>query len=296
MKIAISVSRPNFLILAVACVFIGMAVAIHDVGAVSIFDTVLVFVGGVLAHASVNALNEYEDYMTGLDDQTTHTPFSGGTGTLQKEHDPKLARIAFWTGIITSLIVTAIGVYFLITKGWSIAIIGTIGLIIIVSYTSVLNKLPLFCLLAPGIGFGTLMVLGTYFCLTGTFSLAAVLASFIPFFLVCNLLLLNQFPDVEADQTIGRRHYPILIGRRASTWIFVSFLAATYLVILLGVGFGAFPVWCLLGLVSLIFAIPAAKGALQHPEEPIKLLPSMTMNVLANITTPILVGIGFLIK
>ncbi len=296
MKIAIGVSRPNFLILAVACVFLGLAIAIRDVGEVSFLDAFLVFTGGVLAHASVNALNEYDDYSSGLDDKTTHTPFSGGTGTLQKDHDPKQARIALLTGVVTALIVVGIGIRFLITRGWPIAVIGGIGLLIIVLYTPVLNRLPLFCLLAPGLGFGTLMVLGTYFCLTGKFSAGVILASFIPFFLVCNLLLLNQFPDVEADQSVGRRHFPILIGRKASAWIYVSFLAANYLVIILGVIFKVFPIWGLLGLLSLTLAYPAAKGALQHPDEPLKLLPSMTMNVLVNILTPVLVGIGFLIK
>jgi len=32
--------------------------------------------------------------------------------------------------------------------------------------------------------------------------------------LVNNLLLLNQFPDVDADKTVGRRHYPIAVGRK----------------------------------------------------------------------------------
>jgi 1,4-dihydroxy-2-naphthoate octaprenyltransferase len=139
------------------------------------------------------------------------------------------------------------------------------------------------------------MVLGTYNVLTGGFSLAAVLASFIPFLLVSNLLLLNQFPDSEVDKTVGRRHYPILIGNKASAWIFVSFLGATYLTIIFGVIFGVFPVWCLLGLLTLVFGFPAAKGALQNPNDVPKLMPSMAMNVLANIVTPVLVGIGFLI-
>ena len=47
MKIAIGVSRPNFLILAVACVFLGLAIAIHDVGTISFLDAFLVFIGGV---------------------------------------------------------------------------------------------------------------------------------------------------------------------------------------------------------------------------------------------------------
>ena len=37
-------------------------------------------------------------------------------------------------------------------------------------------------------------------------------------FLVNNLLLLNQFPDVQADQSIGRRHFPLVAGRRAAQW------------------------------------------------------------------------------
>lgn len=296
MKVAIGVARPNFLILAPACVFIGLAVAIHDTGPVSLLYAVLAFIGGIFAHISVNALNEYDDYKSGLDEHTTRTPFSGGTGTLPTSRDPNKVVIALLTGVISAIIVCGIGIYFFTIWGWPIVFIGLIGMFIIAAYTPIINHLPLFCLLAPGIGFGTLMVIGTYYVLTGTISLAAVLASFIPFFLVSNLLLLNQFPDADADKAFGRRHFPILIGRKASAWIFTAFLASTYLVIIFSVIFGVFPVWCLLGLLTLIFGVPAAMGALLNPDELPKLMPSMTMNVLANIVTPVLVGIGFFIK
>jgi len=45
------------------------------------------------------------------------------------------------------------------------------------------------------------------------------MASLVPFFLVSDLLLLNQFPDAAADERVGRKHIPILIGRRASSFI-----------------------------------------------------------------------------
>jgi 1,4-dihydroxy-2-naphthoate octaprenyltransferase len=286
--------RLPFLILGPACVFLAMAVAIHDIGSVTLLNAILAFIGGIAAHVSVNALNEYDDFKSGLDLHTTPTPFSGGSGTLPR--DPKKVITALLTGVISALLVVAIGIYFFTFRGWPIVVIGLIGMFIIGAYTPILNRLPLLCLLAPGIGFGTLMVVGSYNALAGQFSLAAVLVSFIPFFLVSNLLLLNQFPDVEADKTVGRRHYPILIGRKASAIIYVSFLAATYLVILLGVIFKVLPVWCLLGLVTLGFAIPAGRGALQHPDDLPKLMPSMGMNVIVNILTPVLVGIGFLIK
>ena len=56
----------------------------------------------------------------------------------------------------------------------------------------------------------------------------AFVASLVPFFLVSNLLLLNQFPDVEADRFAGRKHFPILVGRTVSGYIYISFLIAAY--------------------------------------------------------------------
>ena len=53
------------------------------------------------------------------------------------------------------------------------------------------------------IDYGGVTWVGTDFALTGSYTWTAFLASLIPFFLVSNLLLLNQFPDVEADRSIG---------------------------------------------------------------------------------------------
>lgn len=293
MKYIIGVMRPRFLLLAVACVFLGLSASVWTGHAINIWHAVLCFVGGVLAHGSVNAFNEYEDIRSGLDFRTTRTPFSGGSGTLVPV--PHKLPIALWTGIITAAICVAIGIYFFIIYGWPILAIGALGLFIIVIYTPWLNRIPLLCLIAPGLGFGTLMVNGTYFAFTGTFSWTAMLVSFVPFFLVSNLLLLNQFPDVEADKTVGRKHLPIMIGRKASACIFAAFIAATYLTIILGTVIKVTPLWTLAGLASMIFAVPAAKGALTHPDNLAKLAPSMGQNVLLNLTTPVLMGIGLLI-
>ncbi len=294
MKYIIGVMRPRFLLLAIACVFLGLSAAIWEGYAISFWHAFLCFVGGVLAHGSVNAFNEYEDIKSGLDFRTERTPFSGGSGTLVPV--PDKLPVALWTGIITAVICIAIGIYFFAVYGWPILAIGALGLFIIVIYTPVLNKIPLLCLIAPGLGFGTLMVNGTYFALTGAFSWTALLVSFVPFFLVSNLLLLNQFPDVDADKTVGRRHLPILIGRKASAQIFALFVVATYLTIILGILIKLTPLWSLVSLVSIVFAVPAAYGALKHPDNLAKLGPSMGQNVLLNLITPVLVGIGLLVS
>jgi 1,4-dihydroxy-2-naphthoate octaprenyltransferase len=117
----------------------------------------------------------------------------------------------------------------------------------------------------------------------------------VPFFLVSNLLLLNQFPDVEADKSINRRHYPITIGRKASAKIFVAFYALAYLAILVGVFVFHTPYLSLLGLLTLVFAIPAGLCALRNAIDIPKLMPALGQNVLVNILTPLLVAIGFFI-
>ncbi len=293
MKYVISTMRPRFLILALVCVFLGTAAAIWTIGAVNPWHVVLAFIGGLAVHGCVNAINDYTDIRSGLDFRTNRTPFSGGSGTFVE--DPGKIHLALWTTIITAAISTVIGFYFAIVVGWPILLIGAVGLIVIFTYTQWLNKQPFLCLLSPGIGFGTLMVLGTFYVLTGRITWAAVIASFIPFFLVSNLLLLNQFPDVEADSTVGRKHYPILIGRKTSAAIYTAFLVATYTTIIIGVVVKLTPAWTLLGLLSAIIAFPTARNVLRNAENLPALLPSLIQNVLLNLVTPVLMGIGFLI-
>jgi len=293
MKYVISTMRPRFLILALACVFLGTAAAIWTVGAVNPWHVVLAFIGGLAAHGCVNAINDYTDIRSGLDFRTNRTPFSGGSGTFVAQ--PGKIHLALWTTIVTAVITAAIGIYFAVTVGWPILLIGVIDLLVIFTYTKWLNRQAFLCLVSPGFGFGTLMVLGTFFVLTGRITWAAVIASFIPFFLVSNLLLLNQFPDVEADMTVSRKHYPILIGRQTSAIIYVCFLAATYIVIILGVILKLTPAWTLLGLLSAIIAFPTARNVLRNAEDLPALLPSLVQNVLLNLVTPVLMGVGFLI-
>ncbi|MEW6718731.1 MAG: prenyltransferase, partial [Chloroflexota bacterium] len=202
---------------------------------------------------------------------------------------------ALMTAIFSVVLTSTIGVYFVFNQGLALLPLGLIGLLIILTYSVWLVRNPILCLLAPGLGFGTLMVNGTAFILTGNYSWTAFFASLVPFFLVCNLLLLNQFPDVEADREVGRRNLPILLGKQTSSLIYGVFLLFTYLSILIGVLLNFLPKNSLLGLSTLLLAVPAFMGARTHADTTEKLIPSLGMNVLVNILTPVLVAIGFLL-
>jgi 1,4-dihydroxy-2-naphthoate octaprenyltransferase len=140
-----------------------------------------------------------------------------------------------------------------------------------------------------------LMVMGTDFVLTGSYSWAAFWAALVPFFLVNDLLLLNQFPDVEADKQVGRRHYPMVIGRQKSVTLYGVQLALAYLSIIIGVALGFLPWPTLLGLLTIIIAIPTYKGARAYADDMENLIPFLGKNVLINLATPLLMAAGLII-
>jgi 1,4-dihydroxy-2-naphthoate octaprenyltransferase len=228
-----------------------------------------------------------------LDEKTQRTPFSGGSGRLPQ--NPEMERPALVMAWIFLGIVGAVGIFFTWQIGVGLIPLGVLGLLIIYFYTEWITRFPLLCLIAPGLGFGPLMVMGTDFVLTGSYSLTAFLASLIPFFLVSNLLLLNQFPDIDADRSIGRRHYPIKIGRVKSSRIYLGFLIAPFVVIATGVISGLFPVFSLIGLISLVLVVPITQGVLAHAEKTDQLIPTLGQNVIINLVMPVLTAIGFFI-
>jgi 1,4-dihydroxy-2-naphthoate octaprenyltransferase len=197
---------------------------------------------------------------------------------------------------VVSLAITAlIGLYFFLVRGWPILPLGLLGLLVIVVYTNWITRLPLISLIVTGLGFGLLMVTGTYFVLTGEFTRTAFFASLVPFFLGNNLLLLNQFPDVEADKSVGRRNLPILLGRRTCSILFGLILVATYLSMIVGVWLGYLPALSLLGLLTLPLAVIATLDAYRYADDIPKLMRSMGFNVLLNIVTPVLMAVGLLL-
>lgn len=285
--------RVPFLILTPACVSLGYGTAVWSTGGVSFLHFLLALVGAVAAHVSVNALNEYHDFRSGLDRRTERTPFSGGSGTLPRH--PEMAGTALATGVIALGIVLVVGLYFLTVWGLALLPLGVAGAVLIAAYTPWLTRSPLLCLLAPGLGFGTFMVMGTHFVLTGAYSWTAFAASLVPFFLVSDLLLLNQFPDVEADRGVGRKHLPITLGRRASSVVYGAFLMDAYVAIVVAVWLRVLPTLALLGLITLPLAVAAALRAYRYADDREGLLPAMGWNVVINIATPLLVAVGLLL-
>ncbi len=282
--------RIPFLVLPPTCVGLGIAIALYAGSTINVLHLVLVLVGAVLAHISVNALNEYDDFKTGLDFKTIQTPFSGGSKSIPE--NPEKAHHALITGVVSLIITILIGFYFIYVRGWMLLPVGILGVLIVLAYTKWITKSPILCLIAPGLGFGHLMVMGTSFVLTGTYSWTSFIVSMVPFFLVCDLLLLNQFPDIDADREVGRKHLPIAVGKNACVMIYGFFLLMTYFSIVLGCLLELLPLQSLISLICAPFAIHIFFGVNKNTDSIPDLIPYMGKNVALIILTHILLSTG----
>ena len=194
LKIWFLETRPQFLLLAVVLVLLGTAIAWNE-GHFDGLRFVLTALGLLLAHASVNVLNDYFDYQSGIDLNTTRTPFSGGSGILAQGLLDATGVYRFGVGCLLAAL--PIGLYLTFVSGWKLLPLILVGGVVIYFYTSYLTKWLIGELWA-GLGLGTLPVVGTYFIQTGHYSIEAFVAGLAPGFLTANLLFLNEFPDIEA--------------------------------------------------------------------------------------------------
>ena len=297
LKIWFLETRPQFLLLSVVLVFLGTCIAWYD-GAFHFGYALLAFIGLLLAHISVNVLNDYFDYKSGIDLEVRRTPFSGGSGILPAAQ--LKPRQVFWLGLVSFLLAVPIGVYFVISRGWLLLPLLLVGAVCVLLYTPLITKVgwPEW---APGVGLGALPVLGAYFVQATAYTLPAVVACIPSGILVHNLLLLNEFPDAEADRKAGRKTLPIVMGKAKAGIVYSVLTLVVYLWIIGGVVAGitgvvaeGMPVYCLIALLTLPLAIKAIQGALK-PEEMTRLVPAMANNVLVVLLTQLLLGIGYIL-
>jgi len=291
----ITVIRVPFLILALILGILGAAVAWYEArrfGTPFHFGYALLATLGLLfAHAAVNIFNEYFDVRSGLDFKTRRTPFSGGSGAIPG--GLLTLREALWLGIGCLVFIVPIGVFFTAVKGWMLMPLLVLAVLLIIFYTPLILKMG-YPEWSPGLGLGILPVMGAYFIHTGEYTLTALIASMPSYFLVHNLLLLNEFPDVEADITVGRRTLPIVAGKRRAAIVFSGVTLLVYPWIVWAVIGDYMPVYALLALLTLPLAVQVVKGSFLY-EDMERFLPVMMKNVQLVLLTQALLAAGYIL-
>jgi len=283
-------TRPQFLTLSVVLAFLGTTIAWYD-DSFNLWYALVAGFGLVLTHASVNIINDYFDYKSGIDLATRRTPFSGGSGILPS--GLLTPRQVLWLGLGAFIITIPIGIYFIIASGWQLLPLLVVAAFFIILYSPFILKRP-WPEWAAGAGLGALPILGLYFVQTGAYTWQTVVASIPSFLLVHNLLLLNEFPDAEADVKANRKTLPLTIGKKNAAIFYAAAAMAVYVWIFAWAMARVLPVWTLLALLTLPLAIRAINGAV-HNDDPSRLMPGMAANVMMILLTQLLLGIGFIL-
>ncbi len=210
-----------------------------------------------------NAINEYIDYLSGVDRFVTpekRTPFSGGKKTII---DGKLSlRENLAIGILTIGGGSLLGLYVVVAREFAVLWIGLAGVFFALFYSLPPFKFSYRGLgeLVVGLTFGPLITMGTYLVQTHSISLEVFLASLPLGFIIANVLWINQYPDYEADLKGGKLNGVVRLGRKKGVIVYAFLFAAAYFFFLVLALFSGNFLW-LLPLLTLPLATRAIKVA-----------------------------------
>ena len=266
---------------------------------------ILTLIGVVSLHASVNVLNDYFDYKSGIDTTTTPTPFSGGSRVLpEKLLTPNAVLIG---GVVLLLIGSSIGLYFLNIFNFDRILLG----IILISVFSVILYSPLLSKFALGelfvfLNFGPLLFTGIYFIQSGgLINIEAIIVGSIVGLMTTGILYINQFPDTVADKSKGRLHIVARLGKKRAVNLYNYMMGASYVIIIVSVitpfiiGIGI-PLTCIIALLTFSLTPKgnfrtASKILGKDYEKIMELIPAMGNTVMTTLQTSILLLIGYII-
>jgi 1,4-dihydroxy-2-naphthoate octaprenyltransferase len=288
-------TRLPFLTATIVPIALGGAVAAANDG-FSWLYWVLALIAGCAVHLGLNIANDIFDDASGADTaNVTPTPFSGGSRVIQYGLVSRKAMIGACVGFYAVAI--GLGLFLAAARGWELLIIGAVGVALSLAYTAPPFRLVHHGLGEPvtALGFGPVMVLGTYFVCALAWSWEAFYISLPVALLIALVLYVNQIPDRAGDEAVGKH---TLIVRWPESRVITAYelmAGAAFVLIALGPPLGITPWWTLIALVTAPMALKVVKGLRASYGQPYALMPVMQTNIGLHLFTGLLLVVGYLI-
>ena len=293
----IKVTRVPFVTAVVVPVLLGAAIAWGE-GAIHGGYLLLTIVGAVCINLGLNMSNDYFDHRSGADRiKRELTPFSGGSRTIQ-DGILTAKQVLLWS-ILFYLVGIVIGLYLTTTRGPIVLGLGLAGMFLAFFHNAPPFKLyhlaPGLGELAVGIGFGPVVVLGSYYVQAQQLSYEALWASIPVGLLIAAVLSVNELPDSEADKAVGRKTFAAVLGRERGAWVYVALLLGAYVSLVAGIALRVLPYPTLLALLTVPLAYRSARTAVRFHSDTPKLVPAMAGTVQFHMLTGLALCVGFAI-
>ena len=257
--------RPFSFTASMVPVFLGAAAAIYLKTPADWLLFPLVVLASLAIHAATNLINDYFDYVKGVDRNETF-----GSSRLLVE-GVLLARHVLAGGIFLFALTAAIGLVFIAFRGLPILIIGLVGILGGFFYTAAplaykyrgIGDAMVFLLMGP------LMVIGSFLVLTGRYEHFVLWISLPVGFLVAAILSANNLRDIEHDRRAGICTTACLLGRPAARIEYSVLIICAYAAVLIMAILKILPVWSLATLIIAPLGVKNIRSALaaEKPEQ-----------------------------
>ena len=282
--LALRTTRLPFLSATAVPVLLGIAVAASH-GTFNWWVALLTLIGGSFAHLAINVTNDIFDTLSGADDaNTTPTQFSGGSRVAI--YDLISIRGLSWLALALFGAAAAIGLVLVAVTGHlALVWIGVAGIAVGIAYTAPPLKLVYrgFGEIAVAVGFGPIMLLGSYVAQTGQLAWEPLVLSLVPGILISLILFVNEIPDRRSDAETGKRTLPARLAPDVIRTGYLVAAFAAFAVIVAGVVGGVLPWPTLIALAAVPIVLRVHEGLKVHYDSPYALMAVMGANVNLNL-------------
>ena len=248
--------RPFAYTASVIPVLAGAALSVVD-NAFAFWPFLAALAGAMLLHSGTNIVNEVYDVRQGVDTITSprasHAIVKGRI----------TERAAFVTAGLAFALAVAIGVYLIALRGPAIVILGVLGLVGGWGYTAPPLQYKYRALGVPLVFvlMGPLMVVGSYFAITGIWSAPALVLSVPVGLLVAAILHGNEWRDISEDTRAGIVTLSSRLGKEWAHYSYIALILGAYITLGLAVAFRLLPPATLLAILSLPFLAQVMRSA-----------------------------------
>jgi 1,4-dihydroxy-2-naphthoate octaprenyltransferase len=243
-------SRPKTLLASVVPVVTGTALAVSENKFVLLYS-LIALVCSVLIQVGTNYVNDLYDFLNGADNAKRKGPERVLASGWIKVTEMKIASILVF---LASFI---FGLYLVYVSGTVVLIIGVLSIIAGIAYTA--GPFPL---AYNGLGdifvflfFGLVGTMGTYYVQAHNFSMLSFIASLPVGALITNILVVNNYRDIEEDRAARKYTLAVIFGKSFTKYEYISFIFISFLVPLLLFLKYNFHFWIFLPYLSIPIAI-----------------------------------------
>ncbi len=247
-------SRPKTLPAAIAPVLVGTAVAIkYD--KFNFIAFLIALICSILIQVGTNFVNDLYDFLAGSDREDRIGPRRVLASGLISVKEMK------WGIFITFGVTFLLGLYLVYLGGIVVLLIGLLSIFAGIAYTA--GPYPL---AYNGLGdifvflfFGFVGTVGTFYVQAFQVNPFVFLASIPVGALITNILVVNNYRDIEADKISGKHTLAVKFGRKFTRYQYLSFMILSYLILPVVFFIFNLSLFIFLPLISLPIAIKLIK-------------------------------------